>query len=139
MKSVCLGRRGGRPGASGEARGPPVPVDGVLLASGGALLLQLRQKCLLGSVDRGAAPPWVDEHRVSFARGRCCGLLRSAECRRMTAGEAITALQSSRDVEVVFYLYVIDARRHLVGVVSLRRLLLVSPATPLKRIMHKHR
>ena len=53
----------------------------------------------------------------------------------MTAGEAITALQSSRDVEVVFYLYVIDVRRHLVGVVSLRRLLLVAPATPLKRIM----
>jgi len=53
----------------------------------------------------------------------------------MTAGEAITALQGSRDVEVVFYLYVIDARRHLVGVVSLRRLLLVSPTTPLKRIM----
>ena len=45
----------------------------------------------------------------------------------MTAGEAITALQGSRDVEMVFYLYVIDARRHLVGVVSLRRLLLVSP------------
>src|SRR4051794_2080928 len=53
----------------------------------------------------------------------------------MTAGEAITALQGARDVEVVFYLYVIDARRHLVGVVSLRRLLLVSPSTPLKRIM----
>jgi magnesium transporter len=53
----------------------------------------------------------------------------------MTAGEAITALQGSRDVEVVFYLYVIDARRHLVGVVSLRRLLLVAPPTPLKLIM----
>jgi magnesium transporter len=53
----------------------------------------------------------------------------------MTAAEAITALQGSRDVEVVFYLYVIDARRHLVGVVSLRRLLLVAPDTPLKRIM----
>ena len=53
----------------------------------------------------------------------------------MTAGESITALQGSRDVEVVFYLYVIDARRHLVGVVSLRRLLLVAPDTPLKRIM----
>ncbi len=53
----------------------------------------------------------------------------------MTAGEAITELQESRDVEVVFYLYVMDARRHLVGVVSLRRLLLVSPSTPLKRIM----
>jgi magnesium transporter len=53
----------------------------------------------------------------------------------MTAAEAITALQGSRDVEMVFYLYVIDVRRHLVGVVSLRRLLLVPPSTPLKRIM----
>jgi magnesium transporter len=53
----------------------------------------------------------------------------------MTAGEAITALQQARDVEMVFYLYVVDERRHLVGVVSLRRLLLVPPDTPLKRIM----
>ena len=53
----------------------------------------------------------------------------------MTVGEAITELQSARDVEMVFYLYVVDERRHLVGVVSLRRLLLVSPETPLKRIM----
>jgi magnesium transporter len=53
----------------------------------------------------------------------------------LTVGEAITELQSSRDVEMVFYLYVVDVRRHLVGVVSLRRLLLVAPETPLKRIM----
>ncbi len=53
----------------------------------------------------------------------------------MTVGEAITELQTNRDVEMVFYLYVVDARRHLVGVTSLRRLLLVSPETPLKRIM----
>jgi magnesium transporter len=53
----------------------------------------------------------------------------------MTAGEAITTLQGARDVEMVFYLYVVDARRHLVGVISLRRLLLVPPSTPLKRIM----
>jgi magnesium transporter len=53
----------------------------------------------------------------------------------LTAGEAITALQGARDVEMVFYLYVVDERRHLVGVVSLRRLLLVPPDTPLKRIM----
>ncbi len=53
----------------------------------------------------------------------------------LTVGEAITQLQSSRDVEMVFYLYVVDQRRHLVGVTSLRRLLLVSPETPLKRIM----
>ena len=53
----------------------------------------------------------------------------------MTVGEAIAMLQGSRDVEMVFYLYVTDSRRHLVGVVSLRRLLLVPPSTPLKRIM----
>jgi len=53
----------------------------------------------------------------------------------LTVGEAITELQTNRDVEMVFYLYVVDDRRHLVGVVSLRRLLLVSPETPLKRIM----
>jgi magnesium transporter len=53
----------------------------------------------------------------------------------LTAGEAIAALQTSRDVEMVFYLYVVDVRRHLVGVVSLRRLLLVATETPLKRIM----
>jgi len=53
----------------------------------------------------------------------------------MTAGEAITTLQGARDVEMVFYLYVVDSRRHLVGVISLRRLLLVPPPTPLKRIM----
>jgi len=53
----------------------------------------------------------------------------------MTVGEAITELQSNREVEMVFYLYVVDERSHLVGVVSLRRLLLVSPETPLKRIM----
>jgi len=53
----------------------------------------------------------------------------------LTAGEAIHALQGSREVEMVFYLYVVDERRHLVGVVSLRRLLLVAPETPLQRIM----
>ena len=53
----------------------------------------------------------------------------------MTVGEAITELQMNREVEMVFYLYVVDERTHLVGVTSLRRLLLVSPETPLKRIM----
>ncbi len=53
----------------------------------------------------------------------------------LTAAESITALQAARDVEMVFYLYVVDERRHLVGVISLRRLLLVPPDTPLKRIM----
>src|SRR6266542_2661392 len=58
-----------------------------------------------------------------------------AERNGRLAMEAITELQTNRDVEMVFYLYVVDDRRHLVGVVSLRRLLLVAPETPLKRIM----
>jgi magnesium transporter len=53
----------------------------------------------------------------------------------LTVAEAVSALQSAINVEMVFYLYVVDGRRHLVGVTSLRRLLLVAPETPLKRIM----
>jgi magnesium transporter len=52
-----------------------------------------------------------------------------------TAAEAVNALQQLGGVEMSFYLYVIDERRHLVGVVSLRRLLLVPPQAPLKQIM----
>ncbi|MFN0121368.1 MAG: magnesium transporter [Blastocatellia bacterium] len=54
----------------------------------------------------------------------------------LTVGEAISAIQkASYDVELVFYLYIVDDRNHLVGVTSLRRLLLVPPTTPLKKIM----
>jgi Mg/Co/Ni transporter MgtE len=44
-----------------------------------------------------------------------------------TAGEAVNAIQQLGGIEMSFYLYVIDERRHLVGVVSLRRLLLFVP------------
>ncbi|HXF03894.1 MAG TPA: magnesium transporter [Blastocatellia bacterium] len=54
----------------------------------------------------------------------------------MSVGEAITTLQRKSDeLEMVFYLYVIDDRHHLVGVVSLRQLLLNPPSTPLRKIM----
>jgi magnesium transporter len=54
----------------------------------------------------------------------------------LTVGEATRALQDrADDFEMVFYLYVVDDRRHLVGVVSLRQLLLNPPSTPLRRIM----
>jgi magnesium transporter len=52
-----------------------------------------------------------------------------------TAAEAVNAIQQLGGVEMSFYLYVIDDRRHLVGVVSLRRLLLVPPQAKLKDIM----
>jgi magnesium transporter len=55
----------------------------------------------------------------------------------LTVGEAIAAIQSaSSDVELIYYLYIIDDRNHLVGVSSLRQLLLVPPTTPLKKIMN---
>src|SRR5690348_10031599 len=52
-----------------------------------------------------------------------------------TAGEAVAALQRSAGLEMVFYLYVVDEDHHLVGVTSLRRLLVVPPETPLRRFM----
>lgn len=54
-----------------------------------------------------------------------------------TAGEAVAALQrlAGTETETVFYLYLVDDRRHLVGVTSLRRLLLVPPETPVSEIM----
>ena len=52
-----------------------------------------------------------------------------------TAREAIEALQQAEDVEMVFYVYVTDAHNHLVGVLSLRQLLVVPPETRLQKIM----
>ncbi|MBI3952116.1 MAG: magnesium transporter [Acidobacteria bacterium] len=54
----------------------------------------------------------------------------------MTVSEAIATLQRKSDeLEMVFYVYVVDDRHHLVGVVSLRELLLNPPSMPLKKIM----
>src|SRR4026209_2836804 len=80
----------------------------------------------------------VVENLLEYAEqtaGRIMNPQVFAPAEDLTVGEAITELQQNREVEMVFYLYVVDDRRHLVGVVSLRRLLLVSPETPLKRIM----
>jgi len=52
-----------------------------------------------------------------------------------TAQEAILRLQQATDAEMVFYIYVTDKDDHLVGVLSLRQILTVPPATPLKNIM----
>jgi magnesium transporter len=55
----------------------------------------------------------------------------------ITVSEAVTALQTRSDeFEMIFYIYVVDKRNHLVGVVSLRRLLTTSPSSQLSRIMN---
>jgi magnesium transporter len=51
-----------------------------------------------------------------------------------TVEEAISALRGAEDVEMVFYLYVVDAEGRLSGVTSLRQLLLHAPDTPLLNI-----
>lgn len=53
-----------------------------------------------------------------------------------TAKEAIRSLQEEyADVEMPFYLYVVDEFEKLMGVCSLRQLVVVSPDTPLKEFM----
>jgi len=54
----------------------------------------------------------------------------------ITAKEAIESLQKEHlDVEMPFYLYVVDEYGNLVGVISLRQLVVVPPEKPLKEFM----
>ena len=53
-----------------------------------------------------------------------------------TVKEAIKAIHKLADVEMVFYLYVVDKKERLQGVVSLRELLLAPPETLLGDIMN---
>lgn len=52
-----------------------------------------------------------------------------------TVGDAITLIQQSTDLDNVFYLYVVDRDGHLVGVTSLRQLLLSPPDKTLDLVM----
>jgi magnesium transporter len=54
-----------------------------------------------------------------------------------TVRESIAAIQEKRDVEMIFYLYVVDRDGHLVGVTSLRQLLLSKPDQKLSDIMQR--
>ena len=54
----------------------------------------------------------------------------------ITARQAIESLQKEhQDVEMPFYLYVVNEYGNLVGVISLRQLVVVPPNTPLKAFM----
>jgi CBS domain-containing protein/sporulation protein YlmC with PRC-barrel domain len=56
-----------------------------------------------------------------------------------TAGEAFAAVRASApEVEMVNYAYVLDEGEKLLGVVSLRELLISPPETPLSEIMEDH-
>ncbi len=53
----------------------------------------------------------------------------------LTVEEAIERVRESKEKEV-FYIYVVDSRNHLVGVLSLRQLILADPNTKLKEVMN---
>ena len=55
----------------------------------------------------------------------------------MTVAEAIEQLQQARSVETVFYLYVVNMQGQLVGVLSLKKLILAARTIKLKEIMDK--
>ena len=56
----------------------------------------------------------------------------------LTVEEALAYLrQHSEHMEMVYYLFIVDDERHLVGVVSLRQLVVAEPTTRLKDLMDK--
>jgi len=50
--------------------------------------------------------------------------------------KAVEAIRGVEDVEMIFYLYVTDAKGRLTGVLSLRQLLLTQPDQPLHEVMN---
>ncbi|MBN2342549.1 MAG: magnesium transporter [Deltaproteobacteria bacterium] len=53
-----------------------------------------------------------------------------------TIAEAIKMVQGAEDVDMIFYMYVVDDHNSLCGVLSLRRLVTAKPATVIKNIMN---
>lgn len=56
----------------------------------------------------------------------------------LTAEQAIGVLrETAHEAETIFYVFVTDSSDHLVGVFSLRELVLAQPQTPIAEIMHR--
>ena len=55
----------------------------------------------------------------------------------LTVRDAIREVQESRNVETVFYLYIVNRAGCLVGILSLKKLLLVPPESLLKDVMQR--
>jgi magnesium transporter len=56
----------------------------------------------------------------------------------LTAGEALARLRLiAPDRETIYYVYVLDSTRHLVGVVTLRQLILAKPSAKLSEFMER--
>lgn len=61
-----------------------------------------------------------------------------AICQDITVGRAIEVLrETAPDAETIYYVYVVNERGQLVGVISLRELIVASPETRIEEIMHR--
>ncbi len=92
---------------------------------------------LLGEMD---APDAADiRHLEQFAPDTAGGIMTTqvtALPEDLTVEQAISELRRLHEtLEQMFYVYVVDAHRHLVGVLSMRDLILASPQTRIGRIM----
>jgi len=67
--------------------------------------------------------------------GRLMDTVYLALSEETTVGDAIKHIQGSADLDNIFYLYVVDRGNHLVGVTSLRHLLLSHPDVTLEKAM----
>ncbi len=55
----------------------------------------------------------------------------------LTAEQAIAVLrETAAEAETIYYVYVVDRENHLIGVFSLRELVLAKPDTPISKFMH---
>jgi magnesium transporter len=104
---------------------------------------------ILGELDRQEAERLLDLMPTEEARPirellrydeRSAGGIMTTEVlslpASLTVEETLTRLRTqSRELEMVYYLYVVDEQQHLVGVVSLRQLVTSAPDTRLEAIM----
>ncbi len=78
---------------------------------------------------------------LAYDKNTAGGIMNSnvfALSQTATVQEAIEAVRSQTQVPVIFYLYIIDEQKHLVGIVSLRHLIMAQPFAVLKDVMSPH-
>jgi len=79
---------------------------------------------------------------LAYAEDNAGGLMNPRFVRarpEMTADEAIRYVRRQAEaqaVETIYYIYVLDAQQHLLGVLSVREVLAAKPDRPLRDIMH---
>jgi Mg2+ transporter MgtE len=95
---------------------------------------------LLSLMDRSESQPIRDLLR--YGPQTAGGIMTTevlALAQELTVEEALAYLrQHSEHLEMIYYLYIVDAERHLLGIVSLRELVVAAPGTRLQELMDRN-